>query len=202
MSLKHNIIRLVSLCLSKCLSKKAAAALDFLGPIRFVQYFLAQRILRINGNTPWPVHWTSVVNKPDRIKGRGDFPALGMQPGCYIQAMNGINVGKNFLHAPNVHIISANHDNHDYDVHLSVRPITIGDNCWVGTGVTILAGVELGDHVVVAAGAVVTKSFGSNQIIGGVPAKHIAPLGEYRGNVDRGFYEGLASAGYSEKGSE
>lgn len=49
--------------------------------------------------------------------------------------------------------------------------IKIGNNCWIGSKVTILDGVEIGDGCIIAAGAVVNKSFPSNSIIGGVPAK-------------------------------
>lgn len=55
-------------------------------------------------------------------------------------------------------------------------PITIGDNAWFGGGGTILPGVTLGDNVVVGAGAVVTKSFGDNVVLGGNPAKIIKML--------------------------
>lgn len=60
---------------------------------------------------------------------------------------------------PGVKIISASHNLNDYDLHDSIDPIEIGDNCWFGADVIILPGVKLGDHTVVAAGAVVTKSF-------------------------------------------
>ncbi|WP_336664139.1 CatB-related O-acetyltransferase [Elizabethkingia meningoseptica] len=51
--------------------------------------------------------------------------------------------------------------------------IEIGDDCWLGFGVTILSGVKLGNGCVVAAGAVVTKSFPDYSVIGGNPAKII-----------------------------
>lgn len=54
-----------------------------------------------------------------------------------------------------------------------VRPVTIGNNVWIGCRAIILPGVALGDHTIVAAGAVVTKSFESNTIIGGNPARII-----------------------------
>ena len=54
------------------------------------------------------------------------------------------------------------------------KPITIGDNCWIGGSATIVPGVTLGNNVVVAAG--VTKSFGDNVVIGGNPAKIIKEL--------------------------
>jgi acetyltransferase-like isoleucine patch superfamily enzyme len=54
---------------------------------------------------------------------------------------------------------------------VSRKGIKIGKNCWIGSKVTILDGVEIGDSCIVAAGAVVNKSFPSNSVIGGVPAK-------------------------------
>ena len=52
-------------------------------------------------------------------------------------------------------------------------PVIIEDDCWIGANVTILKGVTLGRGCVVAAGAVVTRSFPPYSIIGGVPAKLI-----------------------------
>jgi acetyltransferase-like isoleucine patch superfamily enzyme len=51
------------------------------------------------------------------------------------------------------------------------KGVTIGRGCWLGAKVTILDGVTLGDGCVVAAGAVVTKSFPANVVLGGVPAR-------------------------------
>lgn len=50
-------------------------------------------------------------------------------------------------------------------------PVIIEDDVWCGANVTILKGVTIGHGSVVAAGAVVTKSFPPYSIIGGVPAK-------------------------------
>ena len=54
--------------------------------------------------------------------------------------------------------------------------IKIGNNCWIGSKVTIVDGVELGNNCVVAAGAVVTRSFADNVMVGGIPAKIIRNL--------------------------
>jgi acetyltransferase-like isoleucine patch superfamily enzyme len=105
-------------------------------------------------------------------------------PGCYIQANNGIEIGRNIRIGPHVSIISANHNIDDFDKHDKAPPIVLGDNCWLGAGCIILPGVILGDHVIVAAGAVVTKSFADNCIIGGVPAKVIREIGPYKGKTD------------------
>ncbi len=51
------------------------------------------------------------------------------------------------------------------------KGISIGSNCWIGSKVTILDGVSIGEGCIIAAGAVVTQSFPENSVIGGVPAK-------------------------------
>lgn len=69
----------------------------------------------------------------------------------------------------------------DADVELG-KPITLGDSIWIGGHATILPGVTLGDRVVVGAGSVVTKSFGSDVVIAGNPARIIHHL-DAAGNV-------------------
>jgi len=56
---------------------------------------------------------------------------------------------------------------------MTYAPIHIGKNVWIGANATVLAGVTIGDAVVVAAGAVVTKDVQPNTVVGGVPAKLI-----------------------------
>lgn len=51
--------------------------------------------------------------------------------------------------------------------------ITIGDNCYISTGVTILGPITIGNNVTIAAGAVVTQNIPDNCVVGGVPAKII-----------------------------
>ncbi|WP_125706795.1 sugar O-acetyltransferase [Lacticaseibacillus porcinae] len=69
----------------------------------------------------------------------------------------------------------------DADVELG-KPITLGDSIWIGGHASILPGVTLGDRVVVGAGSVVTKSFGSDVVIAGNPARIIHHL-DADGNV-------------------
>lgn len=61
--------------------------------------------------------------------------------------------------------------------------ICIGDNIFIGYGATILPGVRLGNNTIVAAGAVVTRSFASNVVIGGVPAKVLKSFDEFRASM-------------------
>ncbi len=87
-----------------------------------------------------------------------------------------VTIGRNCLIAPRVSIFTATHPI-DAATRISGveygKPVTIGDNVWIGGHAVINPGVTLGDNVVVAAGAVVTKSFPDNVILGGVPAKMI-----------------------------
>lgn len=53
------------------------------------------------------------------------------------------------------------------------RPVTIGNDVWIGGNCTILPGVTIGNNVVVAAGAVVTKDVPDNCVVAGVPARII-----------------------------
>jgi acetyltransferase-like isoleucine patch superfamily enzyme len=53
------------------------------------------------------------------------------------------------------------------------RDIVIGKGCFIGSGVTIVGPVNVGDNVLIAAGSVVTKDIGNNSFAAGVPAKVI-----------------------------
>jgi len=137
-----------------------------------ISNFFFQKILRINGSFKIMVHYTSQVNGTIEI-GENVVKSFANSGSCYFQGINGIIIGDNTIFAPGVKVISANHDVKSLSKHKPTRPISIGKNCWLGANSIILPGVSIGDNVIVAAGAVVTKSFGDNLIIAGVPAKHI-----------------------------
>jgi acetyltransferase-like isoleucine patch superfamily enzyme len=59
---------------------------------------------------------------------------------------------------------------------ISTKSIIIGDDVWIGANAVILPGVTIGNHCVIAAGAVVTKDVPDNTLVGGVPAKVIKYL--------------------------
>lgn len=129
-----------------------------------------QNVLDINNDIPWMVHFTSRVTGNIKI-GENVWKSFALSGNCYIQGMNGISIGDNTIFAAGVKIISANHDTENLNKWEEEKPIVIGKNCWIGANAVILPGVELGDNVIVGAGAIVTKSFSSNFIIGGIPAK-------------------------------
>lgn len=155
-------------------------------PSNFIEYLLSpcpwglriintifQKIFRINDEVPFMVHYTSIVSKTV-ILGKNVAPYFANSGHCYIQGINKIIIGDYTMFAPGVKIISANHLKNDYLNHdKSEGPVIIGNYCWIGANAIILPGVNLGDNVIVAAGSVVTKSFGNDVVLGGNPARVI-----------------------------
>lgn len=135
---------------------------------------------RLATGIPWPLGKTTVVNNKNRIDFHPDSINVFQSPGCYFQNIDGtIKIGQNVHIAPNVGLITTNHNIYDLNSHISGKDIVIGDNCWIGMNSVILPGVVLGERTIVGAGAVVTKSFlDGNCVIGGVPAKIIRMLEE------------------------
>lgn len=147
-------------------------------------YFFPQKILRINGRVPWPVHFTTRVLYRKKIK-VGNRSAPGNNSGCYLQARNGIEIGHNFRMGPNVGLISSNHDISDYDRWEKMPPIRIGNNVWIGMNCVVMPGVQIGDNVVIGSNSVVTKDIPSNSIAAGSPCKVLKEKPPYEG-VDYG----------------
>lgn len=88
-------------------------------------------------------------------------------------------IGDNVMIGPNTLITTVNHPLTPMGrrQHLGIaKPVRIGNDVWIGGNVTILPGVTIGNNVVVAAGAVVTKDIPDNSLMGGVPARLIREL--------------------------
>ena len=139
--------------------------------------FVLQKIVGVNRFANWPVAVSSVVNSPNKIK-IGVNCAPGSSIGCYIQASGGIEFGDYVRVGPGAKIVSSNHDVYNiYDGIAKKAPVKIGKYSWLGANSVVLPGVILGDHTIVAAGAVVTKSFPEgNAILAGIPAKVVKVL--------------------------
>lgn len=145
-------------------------------PVPFGILWRLGQCVGIHTRVPWPVHFTSTIRGARRVRlGRATFP--GDSPNCYIQAINGIEIGDHTNLGPGVGLISANHDPVANERWLKAPPIRLGRHCWLGMNAIILPGVTLGDYTIVGAGSVVTKSHPDGHcILAGNPAKVVRML--------------------------
>src|SRR5690606_12616890 len=117
-----------------------------------------QKILGFNRYIPWPAHHTIKVANVNQIRFHSDDLHVFQSPGVYFQSLGAeIIIGKGAYIAPNVGLITTNHDPANLDLHLEGKPVIVGDRCWVGMNSVILPGVTIGEGSIVGAGSVVTK---------------------------------------------
>jgi acetyltransferase-like isoleucine patch superfamily enzyme len=103
---------------------------------------------------------------------------VGIGEFAYLGGAGGLEIGDDCIIGQYLSCHPENHVADKLDEPIRLQGVTrkgirIGNNCWIGSKVTILDGVTIGDGCILAAGTVVTKSFPANSIIGGVPAKII-----------------------------
>ncbi len=108
----------------------------------------------------------------------GDYTRIGI----HNTIIGPVTIGSHVNFAQGVVVTALNHNYSDTTLRIdeqgiSTNPVTIGDDVWIGANAVIMPGVTIGKHVVVAAGAVVTKDVPDNCVVGGVPAKKIADVG-------------------------
>lgn len=105
--------------------------------------------------------------------GVGDFFHIGCS--------GGVVIGSDVIIGPYLTVHSQEHNYADPSVPIRTQGTTqqevvVGDDCWLGARVTLLAGTTLGPRTIVAAGAVVRGNHPGNEVLGGVPAKRIREL--------------------------
>ena len=99
--------------------------------------------------------------------------------GCKFQDQGGVVIGDDSLIGHNAVLATLNHDlapSRRADMHPA--RIVIGRNVWIGSNVTVLPGVTIGDNSVVAAASVVTKDVPENSIVVGSPARVVRTLSD------------------------
>jgi len=106
----------------------------------------------------------------------GDYVGIG--DGFYLGGFGGISIGADTIIGERLTVHSDNHLFDDCSQPIRTqgvvkKKVNIGRNCWFGSNVTILGGVDIGEGCIVGAGAVVTKSIPSFSIAAGNPAKII-----------------------------
>lgn len=113
---------------------------------------------------------TSVMSQLGKGFSIGDN--VGINDFCYVGAQGGISIGSDTIIGPYTSIFSENHDirgeSHIIRLNRCIRrSVSVGKNCWLGAHVVILAGSQIGDNVVVAAGAIVNGVIADNSVVTG-----------------------------------
>lgn len=90
--------------------------------------------------------------------------------GCSITCLASVEIGKDTLFGENVKIYDHNHHFNKKDEHvanqgMSIGYVRVGDNCWIGSNVTILNKTTIGDNCVIGAGCVVSGNIPDNTIL-------------------------------------
>ncbi|MDW4260929.1 DapH/DapD/GlmU-related protein [Staphylococcus saprophyticus] len=136
------------------------------------------KLLGINSKLPWPADISVRIHNPKNIIFDRDDIHIFQSPGTYFNNFSAkIYIGKGSYIAPNVGIITANHDINNLSTHIEGKDVRIGKNCWIGMNSVVLPGVILGDNTIIGAGSIVTKSFSKgNIVIAGNPAKIVKQL--------------------------
>lgn len=98
---------------------------------------------------------------------------------CIILDVCEVHFGDNCMLGPNVQIYTATHPLNPYK-RISGKeygkPVSFGDNVWIGGSAIINPGVNVGNNVVIASGAVVTKDVPDNLLVAGNPAEVIKEI--------------------------
>jgi maltose O-acetyltransferase len=94
---------------------------------------------------------------------------------CVLLDVMKITIGSNVMFGPGVHIYAASHplDALQRRKHANAKPVSIGDDCWIGGGAIICPGVVIGNGCVIGAGSVVTKNVPEHSLAAGNPARVI-----------------------------
>lgn len=106
----------------------------------------------------------------------GDNVSIGF--GCTLSCVNRLEIGHDVTIGDNVYIADSHHDYSNPALGVLDQPllpgrITIGQGAWVGYGAFIAGNVSLGEHSIVGANSVVTRSVPAYTVVAGVPARPI-----------------------------
>ena len=107
----------------------------------------------------------------------GDHTRIGL----HNTIIGPVDIGSHVNLAQGITVSALNHNFSDTNKRIdeqgvSTNQVTIEDDVWVGANAVILPGVKIGEHCVVAAGAVVTKDVPPHSLVAGVPAKVIKSI--------------------------
>jgi acetyltransferase-like isoleucine patch superfamily enzyme len=106
---------------------------------------------------------------------------VGINYGAEIYSSDLITIGDNTILGGLVTIYDTSFHSVEESEEVKSAPVALGENVWIGRGVTIFAGVTIGDHSVVATGSIVTADIPPRVLAAGAPAR---PLRELRASDD------------------
>ena len=118
-----------------------------------------------------------------RIKGLSIGNNVSIHEGVYINAVGGLTIGDNVSISHGSDILTFNHQWNDPSKPIKYndivkKSVTIGNDSWIGVGTKIMAGVNIGERTIIAAGAIVTKDVKPHTMVGGCPARLMKKLDE------------------------
>jgi acetyltransferase-like isoleucine patch superfamily enzyme len=110
--------------------------------------------------------------------GRLELEEQAFLNGALVSAKAEVRVGRRSMIGPGSRVYDA--DQHDFDdTHPErIEPVRIGDHVWIASDVTVMRGVSIGDHCVVGARSVVTRSLEAHTLAHGAPARAAGPVGD------------------------
>lgn len=176
---------------------------DYRDPeIQALQRRCRQLVAQLNAATE-PAERTAIIHDllgraGDRVTINGSFTVnygshisvgddVFINGNCTFQDSNRITLGDRVIIAPDTKFYCGAHsldarqrfgtraDGSRYLV-TNTKPITVGNDVWIGGNVTVIGGVTIGNNVIVGAGAVVVKDVPDNSVVGGVPARVLKTL--------------------------
>lgn len=163
-------------------------------PSHTIRLFLYRNIFRIKIGKDSSIHWLARFNLPSGIE-IGHNTIIGNDAfldGRFVRSwvkgeskisrymrdfihpkVRPLRIGNNVSIAGEVRIFTMEHDIDSLDFKEAAGEVIIDDYVVIGTRVTILPGVQIGEGAVIASGAVVTHDVEPYAVVGGVPAKFI-----------------------------
>lgn len=107
----------------------------------------------------------------------GDYTRVGL----HNTIIGPVAIGNHVNLAQGITVTALNHNFENQEQRIdqqgvSTKQVIIGNDCWIGANAVILPGVTIGEHSVVAAGAIVTKNVPAHSLVAGVPARIIKTI--------------------------
>ncbi len=139
-----------------------------------IKYKVRPSLIRIDDNATLINDSSSIYYGADIILFKGSTLKIGnsfLNSNCKIRCHKSITIGDDCAISHDLTIMDSNA--HSLNGDKKTLPVVIKNHVWIGTRVTILSGVTVGEGAVIAAGSVVTKDVPPNTVVGGNPAKVI-----------------------------